>query len=130
MTHASCSRHCTPTIWRTCPSSTLPDFGDFGLLSQRAPRSSSRKGRVALLAECAEALLGGKAPSPEAAAFVGSAIVGWLQAGGSLEGHLRVGAPRGSHHRPQVLYRLIGDERQPASESVTLDSRNPITKDE
>ena len=98
---------------------------DGGLLSQRPPRSLSREGRVALLAEVADALLRGEAPGREAALFVGSALSAWLRMDGPFERHARVGAPRGSHHKPSVLYaRLIGDERKVARDSLTSESGN------
>ena len=94
------------------------------LLSQRIPRSLSREGRVELLAEVAAALLRGETPSKEAAMFVGSALSAWLRTGGVFERHARVGAPRGSHRKPEVLYaRLIADERrgdEPALQSAEL----------
>jgi hypothetical protein len=93
-------------------SVAMPDSGA-GLLAQRVPRSLTREGRVLLLAEVTDALLAGKLPSREAALFVGSALRAFWQTGGPLERHLRIGAPRGSHHRPEVLFRrLIADERQ------------------
>jgi len=67
-----------------------------------------------MLVEIRDALMRGELPSPEAALWLGSALSAWLQSGDkSLEKHLRIAAPRGSHHRPQVLARrLITDERR------------------
>ncbi|MGE0583466.1 MAG: hypothetical protein AB7P31_15190 [Steroidobacteraceae bacterium] len=84
----------------------------------RAPRALDRAGRVQLLKECADALLSGRAPSPEASAFLGAAIAGWLARGGSLERrYLRV-AQRGSHLTAQRLAALIDDERRDRGEAV------------
>jgi hypothetical protein len=101
----------------------MPDSG--GLLAQRIPRSLSREGRVLLLAEAFDALLRGELPSREAALFLGSAGSAWLRAGGPFEKHARVGAPRGSHHRPEVLFRrLIADERQAVDRPLDSDRLN------
>ena len=75
-------------------------------LGYRAPRSTTREGRVSLLAECADALMRGELPSREAALWLGGGLSAWLETGsGSLDRHLRIAAPRGSHHKPQVLAR-------------------------
>jgi|KBSMisStaDraftv2_1062788.scaffolds.fasta_scaffold804733_1 hypothetical protein len=103
----------------------MRDSDDLGLLSQRVPRHVSRAGRVLLVSEVAEQLSRGSLPSPEARMFVASALLAWLSAGGDLvKDHLRIAAPRGSHHRPEVLYRrlLIADERQDDSDRATFGS--------
>jgi len=81
----------------------------------RVPGALTREGRVALVHEAAAALLDGRAPRPEAAIFLGSALHHWLARGGSLErDYLRV-HQRGSHLTPQRLAALIVDERQARS---------------
>ena len=93
----------------------MRDSGDLGLLVQRVPRTATREGRILLLAEVFEGLLAGRLPSREAALFVGGAGSAWLQHGRDLvRDYFRVAARRGSHHRPEVLYRrlIIADERQ------------------
>jgi len=50
----------------------------------RLPATFDRAGRVALLAECAEALLRGELPRAEARLFLASALRGWLRNGGRL----------------------------------------------
>ena len=59
-----------------------------------------------MVAEVAEALQAGRLPaSAEARMFVASAILSYLQSGGSLErDHLRISAPRGSHAIPKRVY--------------------------
>jgi hypothetical protein len=112
---------------KNCPSTAtiLPALSEIGLLAQRVPRSLTREGRVLLLAEVTDALLAGKLPSREAALFVGSALRAFWQAGGPLERHLRIGAPRGSHHRPEVLFRrLIADERHAIGAALGSDRLN------
>jgi hypothetical protein len=64
------------------------------------PRTLDRRGRVALLLEVMDELLGGPQASHDAHLFVGGAISAWLERGGSLErDHLRVIGRRGSHAR-------------------------------
>ena len=90
-----------------------------GLLAQRAPRSTSREGRIELLAEVARALLDGRQPSREAASWLGSALTAWARAGGPIERHLRITAKRGSHRVPHVIFHsLIADERQPRASGL------------
>ena len=90
-------------------------------LGYRAPRSTSREGRILLLAEVARALLDGREPSIEGRLFVGAALDAWLRLGGAFEKHARVGAKRGSHRTAQALFRsVIGDERQ--NDRAALDS--------
>ena len=92
---------------------------DDSLLAQNAPRSSWRGGRVALLAEASAALLRGEAPSQEACMFLGSALSAWLSSGDrSLEKHLRVTPPAGSHHRHDVLYRRFLEEERQRSDAA------------
>lgn len=99
-----------------------------GLLQQRIPKSITRLGRIELLAAVAAALLRNELPSREAALFVGSALLAFLQTGDALERHLRVGAPRGSHHKPNVLFRkFIGHER--LSDEGVADSTGIIATD-
>ena len=74
-------------------------------LGYRPPRSTSREGRVALLAEAADLLL---RSGTECGAFVGAALQSWLADGGDLaKRHLRVAARRGSHCTPARLYRSV-----------------------
>jgi hypothetical protein len=73
-------------------------------LRECTPKSQYREGRVALLAELAEALIEGQHASREAALFVGRAISSWLEKGGRLEDHLRVRPPKGSKRTPKSLY--------------------------
>ena len=75
---------------------------------------NGRERRVGWLDEVATALFEDRLPSRPAALFLWAALSGWLRQGGKLErDYLRVTAPRGSHHRPDVLWRrLIDDERQ------------------
>jgi hypothetical protein len=81
-----------------------------------------------MLVETADALLRGEMPSREARLWFGSAISAWLESGdGPLDRHLGIRAPRGSHHRPQVLARLIADERRRTR--VKLCSRLRNTKE-
>ena len=50
----------------------------------RLPATFDREGRVLLIAEVARALLEGRPVDPEAAAYVGSALMGWLEQGGRV----------------------------------------------
>lgn len=73
------------------------------LREQAPPRSLTRAGRVALLLEVADALLNGRKPGREAALFLASAVLSWRDGSGSLEAHLRIGAPRGSHQTARAI---------------------------
>jgi hypothetical protein len=75
------------------------------------PRSAHRLGRVALIAEAAELLLHS---GTECGAFLGAALRAWLRGDGdSLERHLRVAPPQGSHRKPQHLYRRLTSGEAP-----------------
>jgi hypothetical protein len=68
------------------------------------PAEFSRRTRVRLLREVADALLRGERPSMEAGLFVAGAVSAWLSEGGSLErDYLKVSAPKGSHDTAQAL---------------------------
>ena len=70
------------------------------------PGHLSREGRVRLLAEAVQAILAGRAPSPEAGTFLASGIWAWLQEGGDLaREYWKVSAPAGSHRTPAWLLR-------------------------
>jgi len=75
------------------------------------PRSQSREGRLLLLAEAADALLGGVEASLESRLFAGACLAAWIRDGGPFEAYARIGAPRGSHRtHPRLYSALIGDE--------------------
>ena len=80
----------------------------------RLPATFDRAGRVALLAECAEALLRGELPRAEARLFLASALRGWLRNGGRLgaleRDFLQVSAPRRSTHTASVLWHRMCDD--------------------
>lgn len=95
------------------------------LLSQRAPRSLSREGRILLLAEAAAALMRSEAPGREAAMFVGSCLTAWLKTGGAFEKHARVGAKPGSHRTAKaVFHSLMAEERRNAARSLDSEKVN------
>jgi hypothetical protein len=50
----------------------------------RVPPTFDRESRVLLIAEVARALLEGRPVDPEAASFVGSALMAWLEQGGRV----------------------------------------------
>jgi hypothetical protein len=94
-------------------SSPVPRDRPTNLLAQ--PRSGSREGRVELLLEIAEASRDARPPSREAALWFSSAVFAWREARkGSLEAHLRVAAPRGSHQTARAIARLLIEERHAA----------------
>lgn len=74
----------------------------------RLPATFDRAGRVALLAECADALLAGRLPSVSARMFVGSALSSWISEGGRIgaleRDFLRVAAPPRSTATPARLW--------------------------
>ena len=89
------------------------------LLSQSAPPTATRAGRVALLKLAAEALRNGTAVPPAAAQFLGSALRAWLSEGGNLErDYLEVAAIPGSHMTVAALAAklaaaaMIGDDQE------------------
>lgn len=83
---------------------TLP-LDPFG--RSRMPGDIDRETRVRLIGEAFEALIEGRMPSPEAARFLGTKGLAWLNGGGSLErDHLRV-IKRHSHHTPARLWALL-----------------------
>ncbi|MGI4776603.1 MAG: hypothetical protein ACRYGA_00565 [Janthinobacterium lividum] len=62
------------------------------------PADFGREDRVRLLGQLFADLLAGRAPSREAAVFLGGAGLAWLQQGGSLEkDYLRVVKPKSRH---------------------------------
>lgn len=75
----------------------------------KVPRSTSRAGRVSLVAEVARALLEGRLPPAESRLFVAGALLAWLEHGGrvgSLErDHLRTAPPRSSTVTAAELWR-------------------------
>lgn len=79
----------------------------------RLPGDFSREGKVRLLGEAFRALMDGRLPSREAALFLGSAGMAWLEGGGSLErDFLRVVKPK-SRHTPAYLWHLSQAESHP-----------------
>lgn len=84
------------------------------------PAEFSRRTRVRLLREVADALMRGEAPSREASLFVAGALSGWLAQGGSLErDYLKVSAPRGSHDTAQQLAAELARFDSPADNDET-----------
>lgn len=76
----------------------------------RLPADFSREGRVKLLKEAFSALLRGQMPSVEARMFLAGGGAAWLEEGGDIARDFwRVAAPRGSHRRPEVLARELGE---------------------
>jgi hypothetical protein len=97
----------------------------------RLPGDFTREGRVALVGDAAGRLLRHEALTLEQSVFLGSALAGFLENGGNLErDYLRVSAPRGSHRRPEVVWReldgsLIADERQDAKDEEHCAQSDP-----
>jgi len=70
------------------------------------PALLGREGRVALIGQLAQQLLAGTVPDRSAAAFVGGALLAWLEHGGDLERtFLQVSAKAGSHDTPSMLWK-------------------------
>lgn len=66
-----------------------------------------RERRVALIGRAAQALLAGEMPDVEARLFLGGALTGWLEGGGSLErDYLRVVKPK-SHVTPRAIWKRM-----------------------
>ena len=84
----------------------------------RLPGDFSREGRIKLLVQAFGDLARGELPTAEARAFLAGGGLAWLREGGDLaRDYWRVSAPRGSHHRPEVLAaRLINEEGQRSGE--------------
>ncbi len=77
------------------------------------PAHLCREGRVRLIGELAEALLAGEPPNRAVALFVGGALLGWLENGGSLErSFLRVSAKAGSHGTPAAIWRALRQQQR------------------
>lgn len=74
------------------------------VLNGGEPAALTRKGRVALLVEVANALLSGREPTREAALFVGTALDQWLKRGGNLEKEYLQVVKAHSHHTPSWIY--------------------------
>lgn len=91
----------------------------------RKPATFDRAGRVALLAEVFQALIEDRAPSREAALFVGGGGLAWLEQGGSLTRDFwRCAGPQGSTHTEAVLWRQQCSSRRatPADEAPTVEA--------
>jgi hypothetical protein len=66
-----------------------------------------REDRVALLGQCAQALLAGKLPDAPARLFVGGALMAWLQGGGDLSrDYFRI-TKRASRRTATAIWREI-----------------------
>jgi len=69
-----------------------------------------RRARVALLKECAEALLEGRQPSRQASLFLSGALQAWLSEGGHLtRDFFKVTSVRGSHETPRQIAARLSD---------------------
>lgn len=70
--------------------------------------TDDRAGRARMLHAAGTALANGEIPDPEAAQFLSTAILAWLEAGGSLErDHLQLAAPRGSHYTIEAFWERL-----------------------
>src|SRR5688572_14797658 len=97
----------------------------------RAPRACSRAGRIELVGEAARDLAEGRLPNQEAATFLSSALLAWLERGGNMEkDYFSITRPK-SHATPQRVWRqleaerhrrLIDDERQHPAGAGTVAS--------
>lgn len=80
------------------------------LAPQRARNANTIEGRVALIAEAAQALSDSRTP---AGAFVGGALMQWLEEGGDLaRDFLRVVIPK-SHRTAAAIWREIRGDAAP-----------------
>jgi hypothetical protein len=102
--------------------SRRPAFSDKALLAvlgRRPPAALTRKGRVALLGRCAEALLRGELPDPESRLFLAGGLLAWLTEGGSLTRHFwKTAARRGSHFTEAALWLAHRDESGDGSDPL------------
>lgn len=98
----------------------------------RAPRRYDRQGRVELLAEVFKALLENRAPSREAALFVGGGGLSWLQQGGDLcKTFWKVTGEAGSHRTPTHVWRELSESSSRGrQESGPADTVAPPSKSE
>ncbi len=101
----------------------------------RLPATFDRAGRVAPLAEAADALLAGRLPSTEARLFLAGALAGWLAEGGRLgaleRDFLHVAAPARSTHTPARLWARLqcsdvrGTDDAPAGTLASIEPKEP-----
>lgn len=74
-------------------------------ITAQPPRRFDRAGRVGLIGECAQALIRSELPSEESRLFVASALLAWLENGGSLEREYFQTTKAKSHRTASAIWR-------------------------